>query len=44
MRDWYSKPPCTKCSNYICKMYGGTCRKYRIVNFFKKVLRGNRYD
>lgn len=24
---------CTKCSNYICKAYKGTCCKYRIIKF-----------
>ena len=29
---------CLNCSNYICKAYDGTCRKYRIVNFFKRLI------
>ena len=30
---------CTKCNNGICKAYGGTCKKYRIINFFKKLFK-----
>ena len=35
----YCSSSCIKCNNDICKAYGGTCRKYRIINFFKKLFK-----
>ena len=29
---------CEKCNNDICKIYGGTCRKYRFVRFIRKLF------
>ena len=31
----YSEKMCTNCTNEICKVYGGRCRKYNFKNFFK---------
>lgn len=33
----YSNPLCKKCHNNICKVYGGRCKKYKIINFFKRL-------
>ena len=30
--------PCSKCNNSVCKVYGGTCRKYRIMRFVKQLF------
>lgn len=29
---------CKKCSNDICKVYGGTCRKYRFIRLLRKLF------
>ena len=29
---------CEKCNNDICKVYGGTCRKYRFIRFLRKLF------
>lgn len=34
----YFNSLCVKCNNDICKVYGGNCRKYRVINFFKKLF------
>ena len=28
---------CRNCDNDVCKVYGGTCKKYRKKMFFEKV-------
>lgn len=33
------EPMCIKCNNYICKIYHGTCRKYRFIRFFKRLFK-----
>lgn len=38
MKDYYN-PLCIKCNNDICKVYGGRCKKYIIINFFKKLFK-----
>lgn len=38
----YFNSLCIKCNNDICKVYGGTCRKYRVINFFKKLFKKNK--
>lgn len=40
MNNYFNKL-CIKCDNDICKAYGGTCRKYRVINFFKKLFKKN---
>ena len=29
---------CEKCNNDICKVYGGTCRKYRFIRLLRKLF------
>jgi len=40
----YSNSICIKCNNYICKAYSGTCRKYRVIRFVKKILGDRSYE
>lgn len=35
----YCNKICIKCNNDICKVYGGTCKKFRIIKFFKKLFK-----
>ena len=35
----YSNSLCRKCGNYECKAYHGTCRRYEITMFFKRLFR-----
>lgn len=41
MKD-YSNSLCIKCSNNICKTYGGRCRKYNIIKIFQKLFKYNK--
>ena len=47
MRDYNSNLLCIKCNNDICKVYGGRCKKYNIIKYFKKysnikILKGDK--
>lgn len=42
MKDGYLNSVCIKCSNDICKVYGGRCRKYNVVSFFRKLFKWNK--
>ena len=37
-RTGYDNSLCVKCNNDVCKVYGGRCKKYRIIYFFKKLF------
>ena len=29
---------CSKCNNSVCKVYGGTCKKYRMMHLVKRLF------
>lgn len=44
MREGYSNSLCTKCDNDVCKVYGGRCKKYRIIKFLRKLFCKHNYE
>ena len=44
MREGYSNSLCMKCDNDACKVYGGRCKKYHLVNFFRKLFCRHNYE
>ena len=37
INERYFKGMCASCESDVCKVYGGTCRKYRRHLFFEKI-------
>ena len=42
-RTEYNNSLCAKCDNDVCKVYGGRCKKYCIVNFFRRLFCKHNY-
>jgi hypothetical protein len=42
MKSDYSNQLCIKCHNDICKVYGGRCKQYKFLKFFKKLINYNK--
>ena len=42
-RTGYNNSLCAKCNNSVCKVYGGRCKKYRILYFFKRLFCKHNY-
>ena len=44
MREGYSNSLCMKCDNDVCKVYGGRCKKYCIIKFFRIIFCKHNYQ
>lgn len=40
----YNNSLCANCDNDVCKVYGGRCKKYRIINFFRELFCKHSYE